>query len=183
MQGWGQNNLALAELERTKDPAPARFALAQIHQQQGRVEDAETFFAEATSLDPSLEQKIQDKDRFINRVSRSIKEIRQAKAGLIRKDQSVVKVEDLPVKTTKRILLSISTDNRPTPTIVALKTAQPVPEFLKHNPAGISNNGATDNEVARKPNESAAGYVRERLPITFVKGTAIQDRFTGKVWF
>lgn len=177
--GMGKNELALAELQRTKEPAPARLELAKIHQHQGRVEDAAAFFAEATSLDPSLKDQMKDKDRFVAEVSRSIKGGRQAKTALLRKDWNMLKVENLPVTTTKRILISpVRIDNGRPPTIIALPAGRQSPDLFRQEAGGTIN-----NDIVKKPDKRAVGLIQERLPVTFVTGTVAQDHYMGKKWF
>jgi Flp pilus assembly protein TadD len=171
--GLGNSHRALAELERTEDPAHARFTLAQILQQQGRLEDAETFFTVAASLDPSLARKMPEKDRFIAKVSKSLKESRQAGAGQ-RKDQPAKMVKKAPARSPI--------------TIVATKREVPrraealEPDFLVNKVVRVSSKGYQDGSQ-KKPEAPASELMRNLFPIRYAAGSVTQDSLAGKQWF
>lgn len=89
--GMDKCDLALQELNRTNTTAGALFTLAQILQQNGRPDRAEAFFAAASALDPSLERKAPEKERFIAKVADSVKRLNQAKTTPVKERPAVPK--------------------------------------------------------------------------------------------
>ena len=144
----GKNDLALAALEQTKRPAEARFTLAQIHKQEGRLGDAETFFAAATSLDPSLERTMQETERFVTRVTRSIKETRQAKAGPVKERQTLSKTPNQPAKEAKKVILPARTAKTRTSKMTTLKMAKLEPDFLMNKTVAMVINKDIDEHLS-----------------------------------
>lgn len=183
LAGLGDNDRALAELERMYKPAEAALTLAQIHKREGRLEDAETFFATAFCLDPSLEIKIPDGDRFVARITRSVKEASRAKPGSERKGRALLTILDPSVKETKYVVAGINAAKTLNPETFTLKAPRLEPDYLMNKTAANSNR-AFESNPQRKVDELYPEPVRELFAIQKTKGTITLDRLMGgQQWF
>ena len=70
----GSHDFALGEIQKTGDPDGNRLALAEALLKTGKTLVASELVIQASKLDPIFEQKLSEKDQFVIRMARSLKE-------------------------------------------------------------------------------------------------------------
>ncbi|WP_028894932.1 tetratricopeptide repeat protein [Syntrophorhabdus aromaticivorans] len=79
----GKSKKALAVLQDSHSPARARFMLAQALQEKGKFEAADTLYAEAALMEPSLKEEMGGKDRFINKIAHALKAVKEKETAVV----------------------------------------------------------------------------------------------------
>jgi tetratricopeptide (TPR) repeat protein len=172
--GMSNYGLALEELQTTNNPAQSQLMLGQILQQNGRLDDAESYFATATLLDPSLEAKIPEKDRFIAKISRSIKQV-EVKA-ISEKNQGSNLAKNVAKPTTPARTSSTDGSTVKTEKRVALQFDFMINRVKTRNRSYLQDH---QNQY-RQP---TTRFISAPLPVRHAGGLSIQNRGTVTEWF
>jgi tetratricopeptide (TPR) repeat protein len=172
--GMSEYRLALEELQTTNNPAQSQLMLGQILQQNGRLDDAESYFATATLLDPSLEAKIPEKDRFIAKISRSMKQAEVKTTPEKSHSSSFAKnvaKNTTPTRTARNDRSMVKNEKH-----VALQF-----DFMM-NRAKASNKSYQQGPQTQHE-EPTSRFIHVLFPVRHAGGLPIRDRGTVTEWF
>lgn len=185
----GSHDDALEEIQQTDNPNGNRLALAQALLTTGKTLIASDLVRQASTIDPILEQKLSEKDQFVIKIARSLKQ--QESTHFAAKEpekpepgNNGVQQSDRKAKETGKTLTP--TINAKTRLVSSAKDRVPVyPSDFMFNKKPRVINMVSESQKPRidKESEAKAPLIHQFFPVQYVAGSNLMDRTVHTSWF
>ena len=139
----GQYDLALNEIQNTREPGDNRLALAQVLLNTGKVFNASDYVSQVSEMDPVFEAKLTENDQFVIKMARLINQPDDSKLVQNRGEKPVGAAVDA-----RKIVRELKTVKKDSVMVKKAKTEAPKPSArvaYLYSPDFMFNKEAKDN--------------------------------------
>jgi tetratricopeptide (TPR) repeat protein len=173
----GSHDFALGEIQKTGDPDGNRLALAEALLKTGKALGASELVAQAARLDPIFEQKLSEKDQFVIRMTRTLKEQEDTKivtAQEVKRLVTTVNVTKRADKETIKIVRKASVGAKKLKAQAVKSETDSAaiypPDFMFNKRQVNVITGATEERKPKINQEPTVQFIGELFPIRYASG-------------
>ena len=183
----GSHDFALGEIQKTDDPDGNRLALTQALLETGKTLIASELVKQASMLDPILEQKLSEKDQFVIRMARSLREQNTVKVAAKDPEKpglsdSGIQRNDREAKEARKASMTVKmAKDRPGRPAKDSSTAYPSDFMLNRKPREVTM--IIEDQKPKIDKETEIPLIRQLFPVQYAEGSTFIVRTPNTSWF